>query len=126
MAEQAQVPIFDYPVLSDHRVNAGRNLAEAEPGQRVFGDEEVRLETGDFEPGDDVLGSVTIEEIPTTRPGQVLFRAVFDFVDKKGPIVITGFLPGEADWNGVTFGAGQGRGRHGSVRVEGRNPKRWG
>ncbi len=70
MAEQAQVPIFDYPVLSDHRVNAGRDLAEAEPGQRVFGDEDVRLETGDFEPGDDDLGSVTIEEIPTTRPGQ--------------------------------------------------------
>ena len=90
MAEQAQVPIFDYPVLSDHRVNAGRDLAEAEPGQRVFGDEDVRLETGDFEPGDDDLGSVTVEENRTTRPGQVLFRAVFDFVDKKGPIVVTG------------------------------------
>ena len=125
MEEQAQVPIFDFPVLSDERQNVGRNLAEAEPGQRVFGDERVWRLEGDWERGEE-LGSVTIEEIRTTRAGRVLFRAVFDLDDQIGPILVTGFLPSGGKWDGATRGAAHGRGRQGNINVEGRNPKRWG
>jgi hypothetical protein len=125
MSEEEPVAIFDYPLLSDERVNAGRDLAEAGPGQRVFGDEKVWKDDGEFEPGDP-KGSVTIEEIPTTRPGRVKFHAIFDHDDPRGPIVVEGFLPGNGNWNGVTHATAYGQGRQGTVRVEGRNPKRWG
>ena len=122
--EGERVPIFDYPVLSDERVSAGRSLAEAGPGQRVFSDETVWELIGDWERGKK-LGSVTIQEIPTTRPGRTEFCATFDF-DDRSPIVVTGFVPGDGSWVGRGNGAAHGANRHGAVDVEGRNPKRWG
>ncbi|HKZ75119.1 MAG TPA: hypothetical protein VJ259_00495 [Actinomycetota bacterium] len=119
-----RMPIFDFPVLSDDRVHAGRSLAEAGPGEQVFSDETVWELVGDWERGRE-LGSVSIEETPTNRPGRTLFRATFDLAD-HGPIVVTGFVPGEGTWVGVGRGAAHGVGRHGEVRIEGRNPKSWG
>jgi len=118
------VPIFDFAVLSDERVDAGRSLAEAGPGEPVFGDEAVWTFVGDWERGEE-LGSVTIQEIPTTRPGRTEFCATFDF-DDHDPIVVTGFVPGNGSWVGRGRGAAHGGNRHGAIDVEGRNPKRWG
>jgi len=121
------VPIFDFPVLSDDRVYAGRTLDEAGPGEAVLSDETAWKLVGTdehWEPGT-YLGSVTIQEIPTTRPGRTEFRATFDF-DDYDPIVVTGFVPGNGSWIGRGRGAAHGGGRHGPVDVEGRNPKRWG
>ena len=123
--EEGQRPIFDYPVLSDERENAGRSLADAGPGQRVFGDEKVWRFEGDWERGEK-LGSVTIEEIPTTQGGRVLFRATFRFDKGGGPIVVTGFVPGDGSWVGKTRGAAHGQNHQAEIDVEGRNPKRWG
>ena len=122
--ESGRVPIFDFPVLSDERVYAGRPLAEAGPGQRVVSDEKVWEFVGDWERGDE-LGSVSIEEVPTTRPGRIRFTATFDFGDND-PIVVTGFVPGNGSWAGRGRGAANGGGKQGAVDLEGRNPKRWG
>jgi hypothetical protein len=118
------VPIFDFPVLSDERVDAGRSLAEAGPGEPVFSDETAWRFVGDWERGEE-LGSVSIEEIPTTRPGRTQFRAMFDFHEYP-PVVVMGYVPGDGTWMGVGRGAAQGGNRNGTVEVEGRNPKRWG
>ncbi len=123
MAEE-RVPIFDFRLLSDERVSAGRTLEEAGPGQRVFSDEKVWELVGDWERGTE-LGSVTIEETPTNRPGRILYRATFDFGD-LAPLVVTGFVPGGGTWVGEGAGTAIGRGKHGTVAVAGRNPKRWG
>ena len=122
--QEERVPIFDFPVLSDERVTAGRTLAEAGPGQRVFSDEKVWELVGDWERGAE-LGWVTIEETPTNRPGRILYRATFDFGD-PAPIVVTGFVPGDGTWVGGGAGTANGRGRQETVAVAGRNPKRWG
>jgi hypothetical protein len=121
------VPIFDFPVLSDDRVYAGRTLDEAGPGEAVLSDETVWELVGTdehWEPGT-YLGKVTIQEIPTTRPGRTEYCATFDF-DDHDPIVVTGFVPGNGSWIGRGRGAAHGGNRHGAVDVEGRNPKRWG
>jgi len=123
MAEE-RVPVFDFPVLSDERVSAGRTLAEAGPGQRVLSDEKVWELVGDWERGEE-LGWVTIEETPSNRPGRTLYRATFDFGD-PAPVIVTGFVPGNGTWVGGGNGTANGRGKHGTVKVEGRNPKRWG
>jgi hypothetical protein len=123
--QEGSRPIFGFPLLSDERENVGRSLAEAAPGQRVFGDERVWKFLDGWEPGEE-LGSVTIEEIPTPHPGRVLFRAVFRFDQGGGPIVVTGFVPGEGTWVGSTRADAHGQNQHREIDVEGRNPKRWG
>ena len=118
------LPIFDHPVLSDEPVYAARSLAEAGPGELAFGDETVWRFEDDWARGE-VLGSVTIEYRPTTRPGQTLFHATFRFT-QHGLFVVTGFVPGDGTWVGVGQGLAHGGGRVGNVPIEGRNPKRWG
>jgi hypothetical protein len=129
-AEQPEnVPIFDYPVLSDDRVEAGTSLADAQPGERVLCDETVYVFVDDWQKGE-VIGSVTIEETPTTRPGKTLFTATFDF-GGDDVVVVSGFVPGSGSWVGTGKAGAEGKtgkfkGRRGEVPIEGRNPKSWG
>ena len=128
-SQRPLVPILDYPVISDDRESAGASLAEIEPGQRILSDEKVYA-TDDEWSKLDHIGDVTIQETRSTRPGKILFTALFDF-GERGTIEVSGLVPGEGTWNGRGQAAsGRGTvdfaGRSGPVPIEGRNPKRWG
>jgi hypothetical protein len=120
------VPIFDFPVLSDEPRQVGEfNRDEAPPGVMAVYEEQVWELVGDRQPGEE-LGWVAIQEtaIADDRTTK-LFVATFR-LDGHGPIVVTGFVPGDGSWKGVGRGEAHGAGRRGSVRIEGWNPKGWG
>ena len=119
----AGVPIFDFPVLSDDPVQAGKGLDDAHPGDVIVYEERVWELVGERQRGKE-LGWVTIQETVTTRSRRP-FVASFD-LDGYGPIVVNGFVPGDGSWKGVGRGDAHGAGRSRSVRIEGWNPKGWG
>lgn len=128
------VPILEFPVWTDERVSAGgQTLDGVDPGGSVFSDESVRELIGDFpdgdphdwEPGEEIIGAVSIIETKTNRPGRVLYVATFDFGD-SAPVVVTGFVPGEGTWNGRAPASAHRGGNGREIVVVGWNPKGWG
>jgi hypothetical protein len=120
------VPIFDFPVLSDVPRQVGDiNPDEAPPGVMAVYEEEVWELVGDRQRGEE-LGWVTIQEtVVTDDRTRRLFVATFS-LDGHGPIVVTGFVPGDGSWKGIGRGEAHGAGRSRSVRIEGWNPHGWG
>jgi hypothetical protein len=123
------VPIFNFPVLSDDRESAGGSLAEIQPGERLLSDEKVYTTDDDWSKLE-YIGDVTIQETRSTRPGKILFTALFDFRE-MGTVEVSGLVPGNGNWNdkgqaGSGRGTGDFTGKRGPVPIEGRNPKRWG
>src|SRR5512132_1720162 len=111
------VPIFDFPVLSDGPRQVGEfNRDEAPPGVMAVYEEEVWELVGDREPGDE-HGCVPIQEpvIADDRTRR-LFVATFS-LGGHGPIVVTGFVPGNGSWKGLGRGEAHGSGRSRSVRI---------
>jgi hypothetical protein len=120
------IPIFDFPVLSDVPRQVGDiNPDEAPPGVMAVYEEQVWELVGDRQRGEE-LGWVTIQEtVVTDDRTKKLFVATFS-LNGFGPIVVTGFVPGEGSWKGIGRGEAHGAGRSGSVRIEGWNPHGWG
>jgi hypothetical protein len=120
------IPIFDFPVLSDVPRQVGDiNPDEAPPGVMAVYEEQVWELVGDRQRGEE-LGWVTIQEtVVTDDRTRRLFVATFS-LSGYGPIVVTGFVPGEGSWKGIGRGEAHGAGRSGSVRIEGWNPHGWG
>jgi hypothetical protein len=113
MAER-DVPIFDYPVLSEDGPKT--------PSPGAKWKEKVWVFKGDWEKGDK-LGEVMI-----TYPeggGAPQFVARFSLDDFE-PIVVSGSVPGGKRWVGVGRAKAVGGGRPDKdVTIEFRNPKRW-
>lgn len=113
MAER-DVPIFDYPVLSDD----GRKSPN--PGDKWT--ETVWVFVGDWERGDE-LGQVAITYVKGGGPPR--FEARFS-LDGFEPIVVAGLVPGGKRWVGAGRAKAVGGGRPDKdVAIEFRNPKRW-
>lgn len=120
-----RVPIFDFPVLSDDREYVRGNLDAPVAGERIVSNERVWrfIDWGDRT---ELLGNVTIEEVPTGRPNRVKFEATFDLTGHE-TIVVKGYIPwDDGPWVGRERGGGTGGGRTQPVDLEGRNPKKWG
>jgi hypothetical protein len=125
MEQGEPVPIFDFPVLSDERVPAGRTLEDAGPGDQIVYEEKVWRLGEERQPGD-FLGVVTLVETVTNRPGRRPFSATFDLEGFDDAIEVSGMVPGNGTWIGRGVGNGRGGGRTGRVPIEGWNPKSWG
>jgi hypothetical protein len=114
MAER-DVPIYDYPVLSDDGPKT--------PGPGDEWTEKVWVFVGDWEKGDE-LGEVTITYVRGGGPPQ--FEATFSLSGFE-TIVVSGSVPGGKRWVGVgrAKAVGGGRPDKDDVAIEFRNPKRW-
>jgi hypothetical protein len=111
---ERDVPIFDYPVLSDDGTKAPRPGAEWSEKVWVF--------LGDWQKGDE-LGEVTIKYVRGGGPPQ--FEARFSLSGFEA-IVVSGSVPGGERWAGVGRAKAVGAGRPDKdVTIEFRNPKRW-
>jgi hypothetical protein len=114
MAER-DVPIFDYPVLSDDGREAPRPGAEWTERVWVFVD--------NWEKGNE-LGQVTIKYLKGGN-GPPQFEATFSLSGFE-TIVVSGSVPGGKRWVGVGSAKAVGGGRPDKdVDIEFRNPKRW-
>ena len=127
---------YDFPFVS---VGTGEEfglLEEAPPSGTVVFVDDLYVATGPgFEHGDEVVGSVTIVEWKSPRPGRVPFTAHFSIdsgnEDEPELVVLTGIVPGNGTWRGrgrVAYNGGTGKfdGRSGSLPIASENPKRWG
>jgi hypothetical protein len=114
------VPIFDFPVLSD----VSRQVGEINRVMAVY-EEQVWELVGDRQRGKE-LGWVTVQEtVISDDRTRRLSIATFS-LDGHGPIVVTGFVPGNGSWKGIGRGEAHGAGRSRSVRIDGWNPHGWG
>jgi len=124
---------FDFPVISDVNKD-GRDapvgLRDAEVGAPVVREETLFEDRGRWDPDPDPVGSVYLELVKTPNPERVLLTATFEFRSDESVVV-----KGVVGWDGseitggrvaVISGTGKFQGRSGHVRLEVRNPKRWG
>jgi hypothetical protein len=116
---QGQMPIFDYPVVSD-----GGPKEPPKPGDKW--DETVWKEEppGSWEHGDQSIGTVGVQA--KGPAGSPRFEADFTFTKPPSSVQVDGDVPGGDGWQGPGRGRARGPKPDKDVPIEFRNPKRWG